>query len=81
MRRRKRKLEHRFKKTGSGKDFQSFKGVREVRKSKSPFFCKTFNKKSSDTKTAFKTVHFRRTECFESGFGVTAVLEEIKSLI
>jgi len=63
IRRRKRKLEHRFKKTGSAKDFQSFKThlslyVRELRKSKSSFLCKTLSSNSNDSKTAFKTVNF-----------------------
>ncbi len=63
MRREKRKLEHRFKKTGSAKDLQVFKThlklyVHELRKSKSSFFCKKLSKNSCDSKTAFKTVNF-----------------------
>jgi len=63
MRRRKRKLEKRVKKTGSEKDFQIFMAhlslyVRELRKSKSYFFHKTLSKSSSDSKTAFKAVNF-----------------------
>jgi len=58
---RKLKLEHRFKKTGSAKDFQNFGThlrlyVRELRKSK--FFCKKLSSNSNDSKTAFKTVNF-----------------------
>jgi len=62
MRRRKRRLEKRFKRTSSEKDFQTFKVhlrlyVRELRKSKSSFFFKTLSKSNSDSNTAFKTVN------------------------
>jgi hypothetical protein len=63
MRRKKRKLEGRFKKTGSAQDFQTFKAflsqyVCELRKSKASFFYKKLSSSCGDSKTAFKCVNF-----------------------
>ncbi len=63
MRRRKRKLERRFKKSGSAIYFKNCKAflseyVSELRKNKSSFFHKKLSSSCDDPKKAFKTVNF-----------------------